>query len=198
MKPPAPRKPRAKGPGAKAKAPAKARSKPRKTSAKSPRKTAAKVPGKAPGTARAKAGTKAKTGVKAKAAAKPRVTRPRRAKSPLDKAKRTLALIEKLLDDQQAEDVVVVDLAGKTAIADYMVVANGRNPRHIGAMAQHLKEKLKGTIGVSPPIEGLGNADWVLVDAGDVIVHLFRPEVRTLYNLEKMWGSVPPEAGGAA
>ena len=92
---------------------------------------------------------------------------------------------------------MVVDLAGKTAIADFMVVASGRNPRHVGAMAERLKQSLKATIGGSPPVEGLGNADWVLVDAGDVIVHLFRPEVRGLYNLEKMWGGALAEPGEA-
>ncbi|HEY0838008.1 MAG TPA: ribosome silencing factor [Azospirillum sp.] len=103
------------------------------------------------------------------------------------------ALIEKSLDDDQADDIVVIDLAGKTSIADYMIVASGRNTRHIGSMAEHLREKLKtsGIGGVE--IEGMPQCDWVLIDGGDVIVHLFRPEVRTFYNLEKMWGLDLPQ-----
>ncbi|MDQ2101444.1 ribosome silencing factor [Azospirillum isscasi] len=102
------------------------------------------------------------------------------------------ALVEKSLDDDQAEDVVVIDLAGKTSIADYMIVASGRNTRHIAAMAVKLADRLKqaGLRGVE--VEGLGQCDWVLVDAGDVIIHLFRPEVRTFYNIEKMWGLETP------
>lgn len=99
-------------------------------------------------------------------------------------------MITTILDTDQAEDVAVIDLAGKSAMADYMVIASGRNPRHIGAMAEHLRERIKASSGRTPPIEGLTTADWVLVDQGDVVVHLFRPEVRRLYNLEKMWGAV--------
>ncbi|GAA4248898.1 ribosome silencing factor [Azospirillum brasilense] len=102
------------------------------------------------------------------------------------------ALVEKSLDDDQAEDVVVIDLAGKTTIADYMIVASGRNTRHIAAMAMKLADRMKqaGLRGVE--VEGLNQCDWVLVDAGDVIIHLFRPEVRTFYNIEKMWGLETP------
>ncbi|CAO3442220.1 Ribosomal silencing factor RsfA [Azospirillum argentinense] len=102
------------------------------------------------------------------------------------------ALVEKSLDDDQAEDVVVIDLAGKTTIADYMIVASGRNTRHIAAMAMKLADRMKqaGLRGVE--VEGLSQCDWVLVDAGDVIIHLFRPEVRTFYNIEKMWGLETP------
>lgn len=98
------------------------------------------------------------------------------------------ALIEKSLDDDQADDIVVIDLAGKTSIADYMIVASGRNTRHIAAMAERLREKLKAAGIVGADIEGMPQCDWVLIDGGDVIVHLFRPEVRTFYNIEKMWG----------
>ncbi|MDX1483307.1 MAG: ribosome silencing factor [Alphaproteobacteria bacterium] len=115
-----------------------------------------------------------------------------------------LDLIKRSLDDDLAEEVVVIDLAGKTTIADHMVIASGRNPRHIGAMAEHLKEKIKAAGLPSPPIEGLEQSEWVLIDGGDVIVHLFRPESRLLYNLEKMWGgqwnesgAEPPETAGA-
>ncbi|MGR0183461.1 ribosome silencing factor [Azospirillum aestuarii] len=102
------------------------------------------------------------------------------------------ALVEQSLDDDQAEDVVVIDLAGKTSIADYMIVASGRNTRHIAAMAVKLADRMKqaGLRGVET--EGLNQCDWVLVDAGDVIIHLFRPEVRTFYNIEKMWGLDTP------
>ncbi|WP_449225198.1 MULTISPECIES: ribosome silencing factor [Azospirillum] len=102
------------------------------------------------------------------------------------------ALVETSLDDDQAEDVVVIDLAGKTSIADYMIVASGRNTRHIAAMAMKLADRMKqaGLRGVE--VEGLNQCDWVLVDAGDVIIHLFRPEVRTFYNIEKMWGLETP------
>lgn len=100
------------------------------------------------------------------------------------------------LEDDKAEDLVVIDLAGKSSIADFMVIASGRSQRQVGAMAEHLREKLKasGLDGVS--LEGASRCDWVLIDGGDVIVHLFRPEVRSFYNLEKMWGVELPEAAG--
>lgn len=98
-----------------------------------------------------------------------------------------LALVEASLEDDKAEDVVVIDLAGKTEIADYLVVASGNSHRQVGAMAEHLREKIKhaGVDGIS--VEGMTQCDWVLIDAGDVIVHLFRPEVRAFYGLEKIW-----------
>jgi ribosome-associated protein len=96
------------------------------------------------------------------------------------------------LEDDKAEDIVVIDLAGKTSIADYMIVASGRSTRQVGAMADHLARKFR-TAGVSAvEVEGMPQCDWVLIDVGDVIVHLFRPEVRSFYNLEKMWGIEPP------
>jgi len=92
------------------------------------------------------------------------------------------------LDDDQAEDIVSIPLAGKSSIADHMVIASGRSTRHVAAMAAKLAERIKAA-GLGPTrIEGLPAADWVLLDAGDVIVHLFRPEVRVFYNLERMWG----------
>lgn len=108
------------------------------------------------------------------------------------------ALIQASLDADQADDVTVIDLAGKTTFADYMIVASGRNTRHIAAMAMKLAEKLKqaGVRGVE--MEGMTQCDWVLVDAGDVIVHLFKPEVRTFYNIEKMWGLDLPTPLGTA
>lgn len=108
------------------------------------------------------------------------------------------ALIEQTLEDDQADGVAVIDLAGKTTFADYMIVASGRNTRHIGAMAMKLSEKLKQAGLRRVEMEGLEQADWVLVDAGDVIVHLFKPEVRTFYNIEKMWGLDLPAPSDAA
>lgn len=96
------------------------------------------------------------------------------------------ALVMAQLDDDQAQDVVSIPLEGKSSIADHMVIASGRSTRQVASMAQKLAEKIKQAGGTAR-IEGLTNADWVLIDAGDVIVHLFRPEVRTFYNLERMW-----------
>ncbi len=92
------------------------------------------------------------------------------------------------LEDYKAIDVTVIDLRGKSPMADYMVVASGASARQVGALAEHLLRRLKqfGIIGVTP--EGLRQGDWVLIDAGDVIVHLFRPEIRDFYGIEKMWG----------
>ena len=96
------------------------------------------------------------------------------------------------LEDDKAEDTVVIDLAGKTTIADCMVVTSGRSARQVASIAQHLVERLS-RIGVKPlNCEGMTTADWVVIDAGDVIVHVFRPEVRTFYNLEQMWGGDAP------
>lgn len=97
------------------------------------------------------------------------------------------ALVLTSLDDDQAIETVSIPLAGKSSIADYMVVASGRSSRHVASMAMRLVEKAKALTGRSPRVEGLPTADWVLIDAGDVIVHLFRPEVRSFYNLERMW-----------
>jgi ribosome-associated protein len=99
-----------------------------------------------------------------------------------------LALVLAQLDDDQAQDIVTIPLEGKSSIADFMVVASGRSTRQVAAMANKLAEKLKQSGEPSPRIEGLPAADWVLIDAGDVVVHLFRPEVRSFYNLERMWG----------
>ena len=92
------------------------------------------------------------------------------------------------LEDDQAVETVSIPLAGKSSIADHMVVASGRSTRQVASMANKLAEKIKAEFGRSARIEGLPNADWVLIDAGDVIIHLFRPEVRSFYNLERMWG----------
>ena len=96
-------------------------------------------------------------------------------------------LVLSSLDDDQAVETVSIPLAGKSSIADYMVVASGRSSRQVASMATKIADKVKAEFGRSPRVEGLPTADWVLIDAGDVIVHLFRPEVRTFYNLERMW-----------
>lgn len=110
-----------------------------------------------------------------------------------------LALVLQSLDDDQAQEVVSIALEGKSSIADYMVIASGRSTRQVATMAQKLAERIKkGGFGLSR-IEGLPAADWVLIDAGDIVVHLFRPEVRGFYNLERMWGfgDEEPEVGQA-
>jgi ribosome-associated protein len=96
-------------------------------------------------------------------------------------------LVLKSLDDDQAVEMVTIPLAGKSSIADHMVIASGRSSRQVASMATKLAEKIKQQFGRVVRIEGLPVADWVLLDADDVIVHLFRPEVRTFYNLERMW-----------
>jgi ribosome-associated protein len=91
------------------------------------------------------------------------------------------------LDDMKAEDITTIDLSGKSSIGDYMVVASGRSQRHVGAVADNVVEKIEEAGVKRVRIEGMKQSDWVLIDAGDVIVHVFRPEVRGFYNLEKMW-----------
>jgi len=109
------------------------------------------------------------------------------------------ALILQSLDDDQAVETVSIPLAGKSTIADHMVIASGRSTRQVASMAQKIAEKIKSEFHRTPRIEGLPAADWVLIDAGDVIVHLFRPEVRSFYNLERMWafGDAPTTADKA-
>lgn len=98
-----------------------------------------------------------------------------------------------MLDEDKAEDIVLVDLMGKSSIADYMVVATGRSQRHVAALADKLMQKLNEHGVADIAIEGKESCDWVLLDAGDIIVHLFRPGVRELYNLEKMWAITSPQ-----
>lgn len=104
-----------------------------------------------------------------------------------------LSSILSSLDDNKAEDVVCIPLAGKSEIADHMVIASGRSSRQVSSIAQNLSDHLKQAFGPGVRVEGGATGDWVLIDAGDVIVHVFRPEVRDFYQLEKMWGS--PETG---
>ena len=109
-------------------------------------------------------------------------------------------LVLALLDDDQAVDTVSIPLAGKSSIADHLVIASGRSTRQVASMAAKLMEKIKAETGRPTRVEGLPTADWVLIDAGDVIVHLFRPEVRSFYNLERMWSfaDAPAPAAGTA
>ncbi|WP_244669667.1 ribosome silencing factor [Kaistia sp. 32K] len=109
-----------------------------------------------------------------------------------------LTAILSSLDDSKAEDIVSIDIAGKSALADYMVVASGRSQRHVSAIAEHLSRDLTLAGGRVARVEGVPHCDWVLLDAGDVIVHIFRPEVRSFYNLEKMWSADEPQAATAA
>jgi ribosome-associated protein len=103
-----------------------------------------------------------------------------------------LKLVLDCLDDAKAEDVVSIDLKGKTSIGDHMVVASGRSQRHVGAVADQLVKRLKSEGHGRARIEGAPHCDWVLIDTGDIIVHIFRPEVREFYNLEKMWSADRP------
>lgn len=98
------------------------------------------------------------------------------------------------LEDSKAEDLAPIDITGKSSLADYMVVASGRSQRHVSAIADRLLADLKDAGGSDIRVEGMRTGDWVLIDAGDVIVHIFRPEVRTFYNLEKMWRADHPAA----
>jgi ribosome-associated protein len=98
-----------------------------------------------------------------------------------------LRLVLASLDDMKAEDITQIDLRGKSAIADYMVVASGTSNRHVGGIASRVVDNLRKAGIAKPRVEGMTNCDWVLIDAGDIIVHVFRPEVRAFYGLEKMW-----------
>jgi ribosome-associated protein len=109
-------------------------------------------------------------------------------------ADKTLKLILSRLDDMKAEETVTIDLRGKSAFSDYMVVTSGRANRHVGAIAENVTKGLKETGIRSIHVEGLPNCDWVLIDSGDVIVHVFRPEVREFYNLERLWTQSPAAA----
>ena len=119
-------------------------------------------------------------------AAKPTPASRRKATPPL------LKTIKSCLDDAKAEEIVAIDLQGKAALADTMVVASGRSSRHVAAITDQLSDVLKAAGHKSVRVEGLPHCDWVVMDAGDVIVHIFRPEVRTFYNIEKLWSPDAP------
>lgn len=99
-----------------------------------------------------------------------------------------LKIVKLLLDEDKAQETVVIDLNGKTSLTDFIVIASGNSQRHVGAMADHLRLKIKECGITNVSVEGKSQCDWVLIDAGDIIIHLFRPEVREFYNIEKMWG----------
>ena len=102
-------------------------------------------------------------------------------------------LICESLDQDKAQEIVTIDLKGKTSLADSMIIASGRSHRHVSAITDHILRELKEKGYGKSRVEGMPNCDWVLIDTGDVIVHIFRPEVRSFYNLEKMWGVEPPK-----
>lgn len=102
-----------------------------------------------------------------------------------------MKLILSRLDDMKAEETVTIDLRGKSAFSDYMIVTSGRVNRHVGAIAENVLKGLKEAGVQHSHVEGLANCDWVLIDSGDVIVHIFRPEVRAFYNLERLWTQAP-------
>jgi ribosome-associated protein len=126
----------------------------------------------------------------------PSLLPPSGAASPQDEEIRAVAL--DCLEDMKAENTVEIDLTGKTSIADTMIVTSGRSHRHVGAIADRVIQTLKDRGLTNPRVEGLPACDWVLIDAGDVLVHIFRPEVRGFYNLEKMWGADRPQDRASA
>ena len=109
-------------------------------------------------------------------------------------ADKTLNMILSRLDDMKAEETVTIDLRGKSAFSDYMIIASGRANRHVGAIAENVTKALKQAGIKNIHVEGMPNCDWVLIDSGDVIVHVFRPEVREFYNLERLWAQSPSAA----
>ena len=174
-----------------------AASKPAKASAAKPRAEHA-ASTKATATKAARLKTTTSVTKAAKAAAKPKaaVARTRKATAPVlveqaSAGSATLDLILAKIDDMKAEQTVTIDLRGKSAFSDFMVVTSGRSNRHVGAVAETISKGLKeqGIKGLH--VEGLTNCDWVLIDTGEVIVHIFRPEVREFYNLERLWTQTP-------
>ncbi|MBP2551279.1 ribosome-associated protein [Neorhizobium galegae] len=114
---------------------------------------------------------------------------PKRAERGVDAASRALELVLASLEDSKAEDIVTINIAGKSALGDYMVVVSGRSSRHVSAISEHLLSDLKDEGFGGARIEGLETGDWVLIDTGDIIIHVFRPEIREFYNLERMWAA---------
>jgi ribosome-associated protein len=155
---------------------------------KSVKKTAARKPTRKPVAKASRAKASRAKAAAAKPVAKPAVKLDSNVKHPV------LKLILARLDEDQAANTIHIDLANKSTIADWMVVTSGRSNRHVNAIADHVIESLHKS-GVSRVrVEGMPNCDWVLIDAGDVILHIFRPEVRAFYNLEKMWAREPAQA----
>lgn len=114
-------------------------------------------------------------------------TIPKSVERGVDAAQRALETVLASLDDSKAEDIVTIDIAGKSALGDFMVVVSGRSNRHVSAICEHLITDLKEEGFGNSRVEGLETGDWVLIDTGDIIIHVFRPEVREFYNIEKMW-----------
>lgn len=145
--------------------------------------------------------TQANTPQSLRGSAKPMRAKPIRATPmpamPADAVDDLHDLVLAQLEDDQAIEIVSIPLEGKSSVADYMVIASGRSTRQVAAMAQKLAEKVKQNGHGPARIEGLPSADWVLIDAGDVVVHLFRPEVRSFYNLERMWSFESGEAAAS-
>ena len=110
-----------------------------------------------------------------------------------DSATETLKLVLSRLDDMKAEETVTIDLRGKSAFSDYMVVTTGRANRHVGAIAENVAKGLKEAGQKKLHVEGMANCDWVLIDTGEVILHVFRPEVREFYNIERLWAQNPQD-----
>lgn len=137
-------------------------------------------------------------GAPAPKAAKPRASRAKAKPAERAANPEALSLVRDCLEDAKAEDIVTIALEPKTALADHMVIASGRSNRHVSAIADQLVDKLKASGARDLRIEGVPQCDWVLVDAGSVIVHLFRPEVRSFYNLEKLWSPEAPDDERAA
>ncbi|NHN91482.1 ribosome silencing factor [Acetobacter sicerae] len=133
---------------------------------------------KAPGTPRKKA-----------AAAGPVKEGKKRPHAPADELEKYLGIITESIDDDKGEDIVVIDLTGRASFADRMVIATGVADRQIAAMAQHIERKLKDVGLKRILVEGANGSDWVLIDAGDIVIHLFKAEARELYGLEQMWGT---------
>lgn len=107
----------------------------------------------------------------------------------LDDVREIAEALNQALEDDKAEDILFIELEGKSSLADFMIIASGRSGRHVASLADHVAQEAKKLTGRPASIEGMPNADWVLIDTGDVIIHLFRPEVREFYNLEKIWAS---------
>lgn len=147
--------------------------------------------------------TKAAAQVAKKAAGKPKAPKTA-ARKPAPKSNVPAAVIKlhqlilKSLDDDKAEEIVSIALAGKSSIADFMVIASGRSSRQVAAIAEHLVDRISKETGKKVRAEGKAVGDWVLIDTGDIVVHIFRPDVRNFYNLEKMWGGAAiPEPAAA-
>jgi ribosome-associated protein len=167
--------------------------KPASAKAAPAKKAAAPKKASAPKKAVAKAtGTKAEPkAVIPKKVASPKAKKP--AAAVRDSAAETLKLVLARLDDMKAEETVTIDLRGKSAFSDYMVVTTGRSNRHVGAVAENVAKGLKEAGQKKLHVEGMTNCDWVLIDTGEVILHVFRPEVREFYNLERLWTQSPSD-----